>query len=147
MKTIKSNEPNLNKNVLLYNCLNDNNEEIAKIHIGFYENDKTNIDNNNSSNNEYAWYSWEAITCNNLNNYLNLVSDEKIKELFRQDMKEHLENQHINYREGDKVKVVVYPISDNNEIMKEMASDLMQQYSILTIKNKTKVINTYDLYL
>ncbi|MBP3200765.1 MAG: hypothetical protein J6M39_03865 [Lachnospiraceae bacterium] len=146
MRIIKNNELSLNKNILLYKYLNDKDEEIGKIRIGFYESDKINK-NNKNSNNEYAWYVWEAITCNNLNNYLNLVSNEKMKELFRQDMKEHMKNQDINYCEGDKVRVVVYPISDNDEILKAMASDLMQQYSILTLNNKTKVIDIYDLYL
>ena len=133
MTIIKSNEININENVLLYKWLSEGNEEVGKVHIIFFENGNTN-------NNKHNWNVWETVTCNNLKDYAEFKSNKKIKEELESDIKTY-----INYQEGDKVSIIVYPISDDKEVLKELAQDLMQQYSILSNNRKNKVIDIFDL--
>lgn len=133
MKIIKNDEINANKNVLLYTCLNEKNEEIGKVHILFFENDNNETDG-------YTWNIWETFTCNKLNDYLEFKSNQIIKEELKSDIKDY-----INYHDGDKVSIIVYPISDDSEVLREMVTDLMQKYSILKFNKKTKMIEVFDL--
>ena len=128
MKIIKSKETNVNKNILLYKCLTEGDEEIGKVRMIFFENDK------------HSWNVWEIVVCNNLNDYLEFKNNQTIKEKLKSDIKAY-----INYQKEDKVNIVVYPVSDDNEVINAMIIDLMQQYSILTINKKTKVIEIFDL--
>lgn len=130
MKIVEDKSTNINKNIKLYNCLNDRNEIIGNVKIQIYENEvkeDSNVD----------WNVWIINTCKGLNDYYELKNNDSIRKELMKKIKEYI-IEHKKVGQENRAIIVMYPIGDNDEIKKVMNQDIMQEYSLFP-KNKEAI--------
>ena len=130
----------LNEKVLLYDCFNDENRIIATVHIDLSKNMKdVSVENDD---NQYSWNVWVRIECYSIKDYFELKSNKEIKKEIEQKIKEYIWGEE---RKKIKIKMVVYPHSDDPKVKEAAIKDINNTYSVITENDKNIVIDEYEI--